>query len=180
MGGQVIPFRPRKALGKRLGRKGPLPGYRDGRPGRRVRLDRLAFLLALVLLGLQAIPDTVTAVAAPRTGGGCRVLSVTDGDTIRLWCPGRGVERARLMGFDAPEKFSPGCASELSRAIRATWHLRWLLAKAEDVAVVREGTDRYGRALVRAWIDEEALALRMVRDGQARIYSGGPRAGWCA
>ncbi|HBS49679.1 MAG TPA: hypothetical protein DEA05_06140 [Rhodobacteraceae bacterium] len=84
------------------------------------------------------------------------------------------------MGFDAPEKFSPGCASELSRAIRATWHLRWLLAKAEDVAVVREGTDRYGRALVRAWIDEEALALRMVRDGQARIYSGGPRAGWCA
>ncbi len=107
------------------------------------------------------------------------MLVVLDGDTVKLVCPGRGVETARLMGFDAAEKYSPRCASELVAAEKATWALRGLIFKAKSLAVERDGTDRYGRALVRLRLDGVDVARLMIRAGHGRAYSGGPRRGWC-
>ena len=72
-----------------------------------------------------------------------------------MWCPGRGDAKARLTGFDTPELFSPSCPAELAAAIRAKWALRLVLFRAEEVRLVRQGTDRYGRALVAAFVDGE-------------------------
>lgn len=144
---------------------------------------KLAMLAAA--LGLVVVPygtDVVNAALKPAasTDGSCRVLTVLDGDTVKLVClPGWGVETARLMGFDAPEKYSPRCASELVAAEKATWALRGLIFKAGALALVREGTDRYGRALVRLRLDGVDVARLMIRAGHGRAYSGGPRRGWC-
>jgi endonuclease YncB( thermonuclease family) len=187
-GGKVIPY-------SRSYRKPPrwgmgLPPRRPA--GRLTRLLRrivnpLVYLKAVMLAGLVGLvllpqgADLVTAATKPaqRAEGDCRVLAVIDGDTVTLACPDLGVVRARLLGLDAPEKYSPGCGAELIAAERATWALRGILLQAEALAVTFEGEDRYGRALVRLRADGEDVARRMVREGHARAYGGGLRGSWC-
>jgi endonuclease YncB( thermonuclease family) len=149
-------------------------------------------VIAAALLGLVVLPsvgDAVSAAMRPALGGsfggsraaavGCRVISVVDGDTVTLWCPGRAPERARLTGFDTPELFRPRCLREAQMALRATWHLRLMLWRGERLTVVRRGYDRYGRALVGLAVDGVPVMREMLAAGLARPYEGGPRAGWC-
>ncbi len=152
------------------------------------RMFSLRSILKLTMLvaaaGLLLIPlvaDAVNAAMKPVAGesGTCRILRVVDGDTVTLMCPEEGVESARLTGFDTPEKFSPGCLGEFVAAERATWALRTLIQGAERLKVLREGRDRYGRALVRLELDGVDVARLMVREGHARVYGGGLRGGWC-
>jgi endonuclease YncB( thermonuclease family) len=152
------------------------PGMRR-RGGRRLRLAVAAALGVLALAPLAA--DGLTAVFGPRAEDGCRVLRVIDGDTVTLWCPGRGAERARLTGFDAPEVFAPGCAGELAAGLAATVALRAALARAGALAVRRQGRDRHGRALVALTLDGRPLAAAMIAGGHGRPYAGGRRDGWC-
>jgi endonuclease YncB( thermonuclease family) len=144
-------------------------------------VNRAAALLSGAILLLPLIDASATAGLALRTGeaGGCRILRVIDGDTVTLWCPGSGVERARLTGFDTPELFAPSCPEEWAAAVRAAWALRMHLWTAGAVGIVRTGTDRYGRALVAVYADGASLARRMIAEGHARPYDGGRRAGWC-
>lgn len=164
-------------------------GLPPRRPRRRWRLADPRFYLGAVMvtaaLGLVVLPaasDAVIAVARPAADaeGACRIFQVIDGDTVRMWCPGRGATSARLTGFDAPELFSPRCRSELLAATGAKWALRLAIWRADRVTLVREGTDRYGRALVAAFLDDEPLARVMIERGHARPYTGGKREGWCA
>jgi micrococcal nuclease len=144
----------------------------------------LKLVMIIAGFGLIVLPygaDVVNAALKPVAGadGICRVLVVVDGDTVKLVCPGRGVETARLLGFDAPEKFSPRCMAELVAAERATWGLRRMIFTAKELAVTHDGTDRYGRALVRLVLDGQDVAGRMIRAGYGRAYAGGLRGGWC-
>ena len=166
------------------------PCGRDYRRSRRLaRLADPRFYLSAVLvsagLGLIVLPaasDAVFAAVKPiaEPDGACRIYQVIDGDTVRMFCPGRGNVKARLTGFDTPELFSPSCASELLAATGAQWALRRALWSADKVTLVREGTDRYGRALVAVFLDGAPLAARMIEGGYARSYGGGQREGWCA
>lgn len=134
---------------------------------------------ALIILPLGA--DAINAALKPARNGetACRILSVIDGDTLSIWCAGRGIERARLTGFDAPELFSPGCASEVVAAQRATWALRGMIFAADRIEIGLEGIDRYDRALVSLRLDGASAARRMIDQGHARPYDGGKRQGWC-
>ena len=147
-------------------------------PRRWLKLVILAAGVGLVLL--PGIADAVNAALTPASGGGCRVAKVIDGDTVVLWCAGRGLQKARLKGFDAPEVFSPRCVSEWANGLAATWHLRRIFFGAETVTVAFAGEDRYGRALVSVATDGRSVAGRMIADGHARPYGGGRRQGLCA
>ena len=159
-----------------------LPPKRPHRPPH----DPVTYLRAVIVasvLGLLLLPsfaDAVSAALKPALRGatGCRVVQVVDGDTVTLWCNG-GPERARVAGFDTPELFSPSCAGELAAALSAKWRLRWLLWTASEVVVVKEGRDRYDRALVAVFTDGTNISHRMIADGHARSYDGGQRASWC-
>jgi endonuclease YncB( thermonuclease family) len=144
----------------------------------------LKAVIAIAALGLVVLPlgaDAVNAVLKPVRGdaGACRVLSVIDGDTLSIWCAETGIQRARLTGFDTPELFSPGCASEFLAAQRATWALRGLIFSADRVAISIRGRDRYDRALASLRIEGSDVAARMIAMGHARAYQGGVRQGWC-
>ncbi len=167
-----------------------LPPYRP--PGRLTRFLRrvvnpLFYLKAVIGLGLVGflilpmLADLVNATMKPvqAAEGPCRILRVVDGDTVTLMCPEAGVESARLVGLDTPEKFSPGCMAEFVAAERAAWALRTLIQRADRLTITREGSDRYGRALVRLELDGQDVADRMIRAGHARRYGGGPRGSWC-
>ena len=165
------------------------PKWNMGLPPRRNRLaDPRFFLRAVIglaaagLVILPGIADATLSVLRPLAAEdeNCRIYQVVDGDTVRMWCPDRGNVRARLTGFDTPELFSPECAAELAAAMQAKWALRRALWQADEVRITREGTDRYGRTLIAAYIDDTPLARRMIADGHARIYGGGIRQTWCA
>lgn len=161
-------------------------------PGRLTRLLRRIFdpvfylkaVIGLGLLGLVLLPygtDLMTAASKPvaEAEGECRVFAVLDGDTVTMFCPGRGLFRVRLLGLDAPEKFSPRCLAEIIAAEKATWALRVVLLQAKALDVTFEGEDRYGRRLARLAVDGVDVARLMIRAGHARTYGGGLRGGWC-
>ena len=132
--------------------------------------------ISLGLIALIVAGEVAVAALAPPGAEGCRIVKVTDGDTLRAWCPDRGVESVRLTGFDTPELFSAQCLSEWGAAMRSALSLRLMLARADRWELRPNGTDRYGRRLADLSVDGEPVAARMVRDGLARAYDGG-RAG---
>lgn len=148
----------------------------------RFYLGAAVVIASVAVIVLPAISDAAFAVVRPAAAdaGACRIYQVIDGDTVRMWCTVSGHGRARLSGFDAPELFSPACASEFVAAARAQWALRLALWQARKVTLAPAGRDRYGRALVAAVLDGEPLARRMIAAGHARPYGGGQRQGWCA
>ena len=167
-----------------------LPPHRPPGPVTRVLrrilnpLFYLKLLIGLALVGLfllPAIADLTNAAMKPvrAADGTCRILRVVDGDTVTLMCSEEGMQSARLLGFDTPEKFSPKCVAEFAAAERASWALRTMIQKADRLELWHEGVDRYGRALVRLELDGQDVAERMIRAGHGRRYGGGPRGSWC-
>jgi len=156
---------------------------RHARPRRRklrtLGLWTLRAGLALVIVWVVGyrLFEEVSGRVIPAAG--CRVTGVIDGDTVRLDCPDRSEDRGRLMGFDAPEVFSPGCAAELRRGVAATAFLRREIWAAGEVETRVRGVDRYGRLLIVLRLDGEDVAARMLASGHARVYHGGRREGWC-
>jgi micrococcal nuclease len=108
--------------------------------------------------------------------GASRQNCVIDGDTIRY----RGV-KIRLEGIDAPEVFSPKCASEAARGRRATQRLLELM-NAGPFAVVRTGgrdEDSYGRKLRTIERAGRSLGDVLIAEGLARRWDGARRS-WCS
>ena len=95
-------------------------------------------------------------------------------------CAKAGMHRARLLGFDTPEVFSPKCTSDWFRGMQATWYLRYLLWSASHIRTAIDGEDRYGRKLVTLFINSVDAARLMQRAEMARSYHGGIREGWCS
>lgn len=108
---------------------------------------------------------------------GCKITYVYDGDTVALLCDGRKIT-ARLIGFDTPETKSPKCEAEAALGARATEYLRERVAQSE-VALDGQGIDKYGRRLVRLWLDGQDASDVMIAAGLAVPYSGGARIDWC-
>ena len=102
-------------------------------------------------------------------------LTVVDGDTVRL--AGQAI---RLIGFDTPETYRAGCASERRLGDAATDRLRDLLARATSAQLAYlPRRDQYGRELARLMVDGRDVADIMVGEGLARRYTGGHRQSWC-
>jgi micrococcal nuclease len=122
-------------------------------------------------------PNPEGASAAGDTG--CRVTYVADGDTVHLACPETGEVIARLLGFDTPEVYSPGCREELAAGQQATAILRQILRSGPITSARFEGHDRYGRELVRLEVGGQDIARKMIASGYAVRYSGGRSPDWC-
>jgi endonuclease YncB( thermonuclease family) len=99
---------------------------------------------------------------------------VVDGDTIRY-----GGVKIRLADIDAPEVFSPKCASEAARGKRATRRLLELM-NAGPFQLVSGGRDedRYGRKLRTIERAGRSLGATLVAEGLARPWDGARRS-WC-
>ena len=89
---------------------------------------------------------------------------VVDGDTVTWAAPGRGTLRARIVGYDTPELFSPRCAAEPEAAARARQVLATWVWHATSTEVAFLGHDRYGRTLV---------DMRLTGSGCRRAWSRG-------
>ena len=96
------------------------------------------------------------------------VLSISDGDTIRVRQGGRAIT-VRLACIDAPE------TAQRPYGQQARSHLQQRLPVGREVSLDVKTTDRYGRSVAEV-ISDININLAMVEDGQAfayRQYLGG-------
>ncbi len=94
-------------------------------------MERLLLFSAIFLV-------TLSAHAEP-----CKVVSVSDGDTLTVHCSEQPQEKVRIAGIDAPER---GQAYEN----RSRESLTELCA-GKEARVDRQGTDRYKRTIARVY-----------------------------
>lgn len=135
-------------------------------------------LQALIITALTVGALWVYTRATAPVPGDCRVRYVYDGDTIAMDC-GAGEVTARLQGLNAPETRDAACDAERQAGKRATDRLRALVKTGRN-RIALMGQDKYGRTLIRLWINDEDAAAILVREGLAEPYLGGQRRNWCA
>lgn len=142
-------------------------------------LVRSALLLTATLLSACAAPATVASVATPSPGAqpertSARVLSVVDGDTIRV-AIGATSYPVRYIGMDAPEATGAPqpFAAEATDANRRLVEGREVLLE-KDVSE----TDVFGRLLRYVYVDVGGSTLmvnaELVRLGYARVATYPP------
>ncbi len=115
------------------------------------------FLLGVVALAALAWPGCVVAQDVKAT-----VLSIGDGDTIRVRQAGRALT-VRLACIDAPETAQSPWGQQARR------YLQQRLPIGREVTLEVKTTDRYGRTVAEV-ISDINLNLVMVEDGQAFAY----------
>ena len=103
-----------------------------------------------------------TAVAATAISYRATVLSVGDGDTLRVSTGGRAIT-IRLACIDAPETAQSPWGQQ-SRA-----YLMQRLPRGREVSIQPHTTNRYGRTVAEV-ISDININLVMVEDGQAFAY----------
>lgn len=92
-----------------------------------------------------------------------QVLSVGDGDTVRISEGGRKIT-VRLACIDAPE------SSQQPWGERSTSLLRQLIPIGSEITLEMRATDRYGRTVAELINDSGNVNQQMVRVGQAFAY----------
>jgi len=125
-------------------------------------LQRSLVLLALAMAPSAVLTGLGAAVAAPAAGYPATVLSVGDGDTLRVQAGNRAIT-IRLACIDAPET----AQSPYGQQSRA--YLQQRLPRGRQVSIQPHTTDRYGRTVAEVIADIN-INLVMVEDGQAFAY----------
>ena len=120
-----------------------------------LRLCSAIGVLGLGWLGVQA------GLAQPQ-GLSATVLSIGDGDTIRVRQSGRAVT-VRLACIDAPE------TAQSPHGQQARSYLQQRLPVGREVRLEVKTTDRYGRSVAEV-ISDININLVLVEDGQAFAY----------
>ena len=126
------------------------------------QLLKSQFLLVLAIAA--SIPSAIqlNAAAAPATEFRATVLSIGDGDTLRVSRQGLPIT-IRLACIDAPE-MAQSPYGQQSRS-----YLQTRLAKVREVTVLPHTTDRYGRTVAEV-ISGINVNLVLVENGQAFAY----------
>jgi hypothetical protein len=112
-------------------------------PRRRPRAWSLPRKLAIVLLFLMAFP-AANLLAGNNTASagslqqGCRLVSVVDGNTLNLACPGRPAAAHAVMGLQSPPVMDAACVQQAVWGLRAQIALRYRVWQAEALTFVPE------------------------------------------
>ncbi|WP_338539051.1 thermonuclease family protein [Janibacter terrae] len=128
-----------------------------------------ALAAAALVLSAPAATAAPAAPAVPKGSYAAKVVSVTDGDTIRIRYQGHSTP-VRLIGLDAPEISPRECYGSQATSRMAQ------LTKGGTVYIRTDGTqgnkDRYGRLLRHVYTPGgTSLALTMIKGGYAREYT---------
>ena len=126
-------------------------------PGSRLVSSWLALALAI-----STITSRGATAAAPAGAFNAIVISVGDGDTLRVSTGSRPLT-IRLACIDAPET----AQSPYGRQSRT--YLQQRLPRGRQVSILPHTTDRYGHTVAEV-ISDGNINLAMVEDGQAFAY----------
>lgn len=91
-----------------------------------------------------------------------KVVSVTDGDTIKILTKKNIQYKIRLNGIDAPER-SQAFGKKSTRNLS-----RYVAGKVVNIHYTKK--DKYGRTLGTIYIDNIDINLQQIKDGYAWVY----------
>ena len=115
-------------------------------------------------IALMACSYAGLAHADPYETQHCRVVSVHDGDSLRVECPGeRRSVRVRMGQIDAPEL-------DQAYGRQARDHLRRLCPVRSVAAIYAQGKDQYGRLVGHVYCKGKSVNQEMVGSGSAWFY----------
>ena len=115
------------------------------------------FCRLCVLLALSCV--------APAAAAEFKVLSVGDGDTIRVTTPnGTNKTTVRLACIDAPEISQAPYGNDARQALQGE------LAIGAEVSLRTKATDRYGRTVAEVMVGTTNINQSMVATGVAFVY----------
>ena len=92
----------------------------------------------------------------------CKVVKVTDGDTVNVLDQAKALHKIRLGGIDAPER-------RQAFGRKSTQNLAKYVA-GQNVEVEYDKTDRYGRIIGKLLKDGQDINLLQIKDGYAWHY----------
>ena len=143
---------------------------------RRSTLFWLALFGILVLVGTRGglIGRTEDDRLDATLGG--RVVSVIDGDTIRVQLDKPNEQRTvRYIGVDTPETVKPGVPVQCFGRASSTFNHRLVQGRRVRLELGRERTDRYGRLLAYVRVEGGPLVEdALLRGGFARTLTIAP------
>ena len=118
------------------------------------------WLAPLSLLGI--LVSLHMPMASQAQTGRATVLSIGDGDTIRVRQAGKALT-VRLACIDAPENV------QTPYGLKSRQYLQQRLSIGREVSLIVKSTDRYGRSVAEVIADTN-INLALVEDGQAFAY----------
>lgn len=125
-------------------------------------LRKLKHALRGPLLAMSALLVLSGMTGASAADIACKVVGVSDGDTITCLAAGNERIRVRLAQIDAPESRQPFGA-------RSKQALSGLIF-GRDVVLAVDSTDRYGRTVATVIHEGRDINLEMVEIGMAWVY----------
>ncbi len=112
------------------------------------------------------------------------LLSVTDGDTIKVTIPnipiifGKEIG-VRVAGIDTPELHSK-CKEERELAEKATEFTKNFLSNSKYIELKNPARDMYFRIDAEVYVDGKSLSQELLTANLAKPYYGGTKTPWCA
>jgi len=138
-------------------------------------VNRIAALLALVIVAGCRADAQAPSPTAPAAARPADYVKVIDGDTLEV-----AGETVRIENIDAPETPPRSrCWAEAALSLHATRALQGYVNQARGLRIERSGVDRYGRTLARVYSGERDLGLALIGNGVAAEWRG-QRWDWCA
>jgi endonuclease YncB( thermonuclease family) len=126
-------------------------------------LQRTLTLIGLTTAACACLTAALPMGAAPAADYQATVLSVGDGDTLRVSTDGGRAITIRLACIDAPETAQSPWGQESKASLLQR------LPRGRKVTIRPHTTDRYGRTVAEV-ISDLNINLVMVEDGQAFAY----------
>lgn len=112
--------------------------------------------------GMFALLLALSVNAAVAESIDCKVVGVSDGDTLTCLTDAKQQIKVRLAQIDAPEKAQP-FGDRSKQALSG-------LVFGQQVTLERETTDKYGRLVAKVIHGDQDVNLEMVRSGMAWVY----------
>ena len=115
--------------------------------------------------GQRSGPSSVGSLDSALLSGrvNARVVSVGDGDTIRVSASGQNIT-VRLACIDAPEM------AQTPYGVQARDQLRALIPRGTSVLLAVQTTDRYGRSVAEIFKGSQNINQSLVSSGAAFVY----------
>lgn len=118
-------------------------------------------------------PAAALSPAATSTRRRAEVITVTDGDTIRVRINGQSVA-VRYIGIDTPETVDPRRSVQCFGKEASAFNASLVAGKTVELEKDISETDKYGRLLRYIWIDGKMANEELVRGGYAKSSSYPP------
>jgi endonuclease YncB( thermonuclease family) len=115
-------------------------------------------------IACERLPRRLTIPTPQPNSSTYKVISVGDGDTLRVRQPNGSAMTVRLACIDAPE-MGQAPYGEL-----ASNRLKQLLPIGQTISLRIVDRDKYGRSVAEVQMGQTNVNLQMVREGQAVVY----------